>query len=197
LHRGIDALARHLHCCLARQYPPMSHALDYFSGVSANLLVDDRECLRFRSTSVFNRTADYTAGVRNKVGYAEHTTLVQHGFSIRGDANVGARDDQFRFDRSLIIGANDVRARRWNENVAIDTDDGVTLQAIAAAEIGNSAAAVDMFGQCCQIQSVAIVHRAAVVRRRDQNCATVDEESRRVLAYGTEALHGNTRAFEA
>src|SRR5690606_36870793 len=133
-------------------------AFEHFFRVGPDLLVDHRQGLRLAAAVVLHRGADHAAGVGDEIGHAQDAALVQRTLGVGGDADVGPLDADLRTHRVHLVGADHARPRRRDLDVAVDADDGVSVDGASAGEVGDLASPGLDGRECVDIEPVRVDH---------------------------------------
>ena len=107
---------------LAGQQSTLPRMLENLFRVGADLFLDGRKGLGLRTAVIFNRRADDAAGIGDKVRNDQRASFVQYPLCFRRKRNIRSLWNEFGFQASDIVFANDVGPCGGNPDFTFDVD---------------------------------------------------------------------------
>ena len=163
-------------------------------GIGANFFFDGLKGLGLRAAVVFHRGADHAAGIGDEIGDDQYSLFVQDSFSLRRKRNVRSLRDEFGFQTSDIVFADDVRAGRRDPDFTFDVDDGVRFEFLAFGIIGYVFPRVLQSNQTLDINPFGVEDCSMRIGGGNEYGPFLGEKAGSVFAHRTEALNDNARA---
>ena len=100
-------------------------------SIRANFFFDGLKGLGLGAAVVFHRGADHAAGIGDEIGDDQCPLFVQDSFRLWRKRDVRSLRNEFGFQTSDVVFADDVRAGRRDPDFTFDVDDGVDFEFLA------------------------------------------------------------------
>ena len=163
--------------------------LQDFVSIGPNFFFDGLKGLGLRAAVVFHRGADHAAGIGDEIGDDQYPLFVQDSFRLWRKRNVRSLRDEFGFQTSDIVFADDIGAGRRDPDFTFDVDDGVGFEFLAFGIIGYVLPRVLKSNQTLDTNSFGVEDCSMRIGGGNEYGPFLCEKAGSVFAHRTEALN--------